>query len=381
MNCENLLRLFILSTCLSITISGYAIGIDLGDHKSVISSVCKKGVRVLTNKIGGRSTPSVGVFLDRERLLGECTAGGMVTRNLQHAMTNPRKMISNFNPTEDAKVLKVSMDEKTIVDLDPSSQIASFVWHLIQASQSNLKELDGEDSSDHFGCVVSSVPAHFLSSQKRLLENALTIACTAEHEMMKIRDASTVSSSTVKNKADQVSSQFSFPHIGLLTDGAASALTYGFDRRLEIGEEMKSAQEAIKKTLKSAGKGTTSEDNASAGAAAKSLSNAHLALGRIVCFVDLGYSCLQVTVAKITDQGAEVISHTGDNEVCGHALDKLLFDLAVEKLEASGKWDSIVELLTNRGEGGLSKAGIRLLEACMKAKVTLSANPSASVTV
>lgn len=404
MNYHNLLRLFILSTCLSITISGYAIGLDLGDHSSVISSVCKRGVRVLTNKIGGRSTPSLGVFMDRERLLGECTAGGLVSRNLKRSITNPRRMISKLRPMKsEEKLMKVSMDENTQVELDTSSQIASFFWHLLEASKSNLKELDGDDVSGTIGCVVSSVPAQFLSSQKRHLENALTIACTAGRQLNQqgTQPAETLPTLS-KNSQDQAksssSSEFSFPHVGLLTDGAAVALTYGFDRRSELAIEMKSAQDQLKQFESNSKKksdkvfddGTGKEETveSSATALAKLKSNMHLVSGRTVCFVDFGYSCLQVTVAKVTDKGAQVLAHTGDNDVCGYKLDELLFELAVEKLSSVSHWKSLLAgdasggggLLKTR-EGELTKAGVRLMEACTKAKVTLSANPVASVVV
>lgn len=425
MNCQNILRLFILSTCLSVTISGYAIGIDLGDHSSVISSVCKKGVRVLTNKIGGRSTPSVGVFLEKERLLGECTAGGIVTRNLQRAMTNPRKLITNFNSNnfnfngkeeieeiEENKsissslgkrkgknqILKVSMDENTIIDLDPSSQIASFVWHLLQAARSNLKELDGQqevtkDNSHDIGCIVSSVPASFLSKHKRILENALTIACTAEQEMKNIQKSDEEISI---NKKNEKTDEFQFPYIGLLTDGAAVAFTYGFDRRNEIKLEMKEASDHLKlikkdsktKDLKTNKiKETKDSKSLSATEISKQLSYTHLALGRTVMFVDFGYSCLQITIAKMDDLNAKVLSHVGDEEISGHFLDQLIFDLAVEKLILTGKWNSLKEQegkggsLLKGSDGSLTRAGVRLMEACMKAKVTLSANPTATIVV
>ncbi len=39
-----------------------ALGIDLGDHRAVVSSFTRTGAQTLTNRVGGRSTPSAVTF-------------------------------------------------------------------------------------------------------------------------------------------------------------------------------------------------------------------------------------------------------------------------------------------------------------------------------
>jgi hypothetical protein len=55
-------RLALHSVVYANSFGGPAIGIDLGDLTSVITSFDRNGLRVLTNKLGGRSTPSAVVF-------------------------------------------------------------------------------------------------------------------------------------------------------------------------------------------------------------------------------------------------------------------------------------------------------------------------------
>eukprot|EP00615_Pteridomonas_danica_P005973 CAMPEP_0114364550 /NCGR_PEP_ID=MMETSP0101-20121206/27596_1 /TAXON_ID=38822 ORGANISM="Pteridomonas danica, Strain PT" /NCGR_SAMPLE_ID=MMETSP0101 /ASSEMBLY_ACC=CAM_ASM_000211 /LENGTH=728 /DNA_ID=CAMNT_0001512139 /DNA_START=344 /DNA_END=2530 /DNA_ORIENTATION=- len=280
-----------------------------------------------------------------------------------------------------------------MIDLDISSQIASIIWHLLEASKSNLMELDGHDNSCDSastpGCIVSSVPASFLSSQRRILENALTIACTTHNYENKLKQIKENGKESV-----DADNSYKLPHVGLLTDGAAVALTYGFDRRNEIEKEMKQSEisSTFSASTSTSFKNDSNLETMNNNTIINDKQNAViLSKGRIVCFVDFGYSHLQVTIAQITNIGATILSHTGDQDISGNKLDNLLFHLAIKKLNDTGKWknllpykndqDSEVDGLLITTEGKLTKPGIRLQEACMKAKVTLSANPLANVMV
>ena len=86
-------------------LSGLALGIDLGDHSSVVASVDGKcGTQVLVNRIGGRQTPSAVVFGARERSCGEKTAGGLLGRSPGRSMTMPRKLLGLHGRGQDTSL-------------------------------------------------------------------------------------------------------------------------------------------------------------------------------------------------------------------------------------------------------------------------------------
>ena len=140
---------------------------------------------------------------------------------------------------------------------------------------------------------------------------------------------------------------------------------------------------------------------------------------RVVAFVDLGHSGIQVTVAVFSSKGCQVIAHSWDETVGGGALDDLVFNMCVDKIEAQrqqqqqqqqqqqkktlkpllprhrkkrrrqggedgqvadrvdeevgGKekeGDEDKGLLRDWAGGPLNRAGKRLMDACVKAKVS-----------
>lgn len=159
---------------------GRAIGIDLGTTNSCVAVMQGKDVKVIENKEGARTTPSIVAFTSSgERLIG-APAKRQATTNASNTFFATKRLIGckyNDPPIKDLQVpYKVFEAEngdawvKTADNKEYSpSQIGAFILqNLKEAAEAYL----GEEVKD----AVITVPAYFNDSQRQATKDAGKIA-------------------------------------------------------------------------------------------------------------------------------------------------------------------------------------------------------------
>ncbi len=131
------------------------IGIDLGTTNSVVSVMDGATSRVIENREGGRTTPSVVAFKDGEIIVGEPAK--------RQALTNPNTIISVKRFMGTSKTFEV--EGKTYKPEQISAMILS---HLKEYAESNL----GQKVTK----AVITVPAYFNDQQRQATKDAGKIA-------------------------------------------------------------------------------------------------------------------------------------------------------------------------------------------------------------
>ncbi len=131
------------------------IGIDLGTTNSVVSVMDGATSRVIENREGGRTTPSVVAFKDGEIIVGEPAK--------RQALTNPNTIISVKRHMGTSKTFEI--DGKTYKPEQISAMILS---HLKEYAESNL----GQKVTK----AVITVPAYFNDQQRQATKDAGKIA-------------------------------------------------------------------------------------------------------------------------------------------------------------------------------------------------------------
>jgi molecular chaperone DnaK (HSP70) len=403
--------------------SSVALGVDLGDQACVVASLHRSGIEVLTNTVGGRSTPSAVVYGERERFIGERTAGGMVAKRPHLAFTRPRWQLSRRGEGESGlREVTVPGDARPTT-LTVEAQTVPLLTHMCFAAYHALTEKQLWEAP---GALMVSVPAHFRAPQRRSMCNILAVAfaassappssptpapppATAASTQIEdvnpaaisspddefFRDMGNVVGSEVSEEREEAVGEEK-AH-GVITDGSALALAYGFSRRVELAAETRAGAGAHAKRRRRG----AFRDNSSADTPHHCLtaSIAHAA-ARMVAFVDMGHSSLQVTVAALTGDSCEVLAHAYDTTASGAAVEELLFRHVVAQLVATGQlpprdgdepsgFPASLVRPKDSGSGAegvewqqrLTRGGRRLMEACARAKKTLSANTEAHVSV
>ena len=118
--------------------SSVALGVDMGDQVSVVAALHRAGIEVLTNTVGGRSTPSAVVFGERERFVGEQTAGGMVAKHPHKALTRPRWKLLQKRSESDILVNLPGDTQPTA--LTTVAQTVPLLTHMCLAAWHALRE-------------------------------------------------------------------------------------------------------------------------------------------------------------------------------------------------------------------------------------------------
>ena len=131
------------------------IGIDLGTTNSCVSVMEGSQAKVITNKEGGRTTPSVVAFKNGEKTVGDAAKRQLVTN------PNTIQSIKSKMGTKD----KVSIDGK---DYTPEEISAMILQDLKATAEAHL---GGKVSK-----AVITVPAYFNDAQRQATKNAGKIA-------------------------------------------------------------------------------------------------------------------------------------------------------------------------------------------------------------
>lgn len=90
-----------------------------------------------------------------------------------------------------------------------------------------------------------------------------------------------------------------------------------------------------------------------------------------VAFVDVGHSCMQVTIAAFKKGQLKILAHAYDRSLGGRDFDEVLFNHFADLFKAEYK----IDVRSN------AKASLRLRVACEKLKKVLSANPEAPLNI
>jgi molecular chaperone DnaK (HSP70) len=222
------------------------VGLDLGNHNSVVAVAGRTGVDVLVNGVSGRQFPSAVYFGGESRLIGEHTEGT--------GAANPPNLITQFKRL----LFGSKQDEHTLAPLPYSTEpdaehpgtLRAAVTHkgselqlpaasLLAMTMRHAADLaEGQHSSSGAGTstICIGVPSYYSAAQRRAVADAALIA--------------------------------GLPHPVLMDEGTAAALGYGLCK----GGLPAKGQEP-----------------------------------RVVVFVDVGHAATQVTVASFTEAGMKVL--------------------------------------------------------------------------
>jgi len=157
------------------------IGIDLGTTNCCVSIMEASDAKVITNSEGGRTTPSIVAFTDKdERLVGQ-TARRQAVTNPENTVFGVKRLIGRkFNSVEvqnDIKILPFNMESAENGDVSISLQgkkysPAEISSHILSNIKKAAEDYLGEKVTD----AVITVPAYFNDSQRQATRDAGKIA-------------------------------------------------------------------------------------------------------------------------------------------------------------------------------------------------------------
>ncbi|MBU1247757.1 MAG: molecular chaperone DnaK [Proteobacteria bacterium] len=159
---------------------GKIIGIDLGTTNSCVYVMEGKDPKCITNPEGGRTTPSVVAFTDKERLVGEIAKRQSVTNPEKTVFAIKRLMGREF-ATPEVNTWKQHCPYNIVkgkngdawVEVDGKKYSASEVSAMIlQKLKKDAEIYLGEDVTE----AVITVPAYFNDSQRQATKDAGKIA-------------------------------------------------------------------------------------------------------------------------------------------------------------------------------------------------------------
>ncbi len=159
---------------------GKIIGIDLGTTNSCVYVMEGKEPKCITNPEGGRTTPSIVAFTDKERLVGEIAKRQSVTNPEKTVFAIKRLMGRRFDAKEitswkDSCPYKIveGSNGDSYVDINGKKYSAPEISAMIlQKLKSDAEAYLGETVTD----AVITVPAYFNDSQRQATKDAGRIA-------------------------------------------------------------------------------------------------------------------------------------------------------------------------------------------------------------
>jgi len=159
---------------------GKIIGIDLGTTNSCVYVMEGKEAKCISNPEGGRTTPSIVAFTDKERLVGEIAKRQAVTNSEKTIFAFKRLMGRQFNDPVLAKWIKncpYKIVEGTGGDAhiqvgDKKYSPAEISAMLLQKLKSDAEAYLGEKVTE----AVITTPAYFNDSQRQATKDAGKIA-------------------------------------------------------------------------------------------------------------------------------------------------------------------------------------------------------------
>lgn len=159
---------------------GKTIGIDLGTTNSCVSFYDGKDVKVIPNKEGKNTTPSIVAFTDKgEILVGEIAKRQAIT-NPENTIFSIKRIMGLMFNEEKSKEAKSKVPYKIINRNDACAvEIKGKTYTPEEISSKILLKLK-DDAESFLGetitdCVIT-VPAYFNDSQRKATKDAGTIA-------------------------------------------------------------------------------------------------------------------------------------------------------------------------------------------------------------
>jgi molecular chaperone DnaK len=159
---------------------GKIIGIDLGTTNSCVYVMEGKEAKCISNPEGGRTTPSIVAFTDKERHVGEIAKRQAVTNSEKTIFAFKRLMGRDFNdPVIQSwikscpyKIVKGSTGDAHIQVGDKTYSPAEISAMLLQKLKSDAEAYLGEKVTE----AVITTPAYFNDSQRQATKDAGKIA-------------------------------------------------------------------------------------------------------------------------------------------------------------------------------------------------------------
>lgn len=159
---------------------GKIIGIDLGTTNSCVFVMEGKDPKCITNPEGGRTTPSIVGFTDKERLVGDIAKRQAVT-NPERTVFGIKRLMGRKADTPEIKEWKKHSPYKIVADKngDAAVEIEDRTYTAAEVSAMILAKLKA-DAEAYLGESVTeaviTVPAYFNDSQRQATKDAGRIA-------------------------------------------------------------------------------------------------------------------------------------------------------------------------------------------------------------
>ena len=159
---------------------GKIIGIDLGTTNSCVYVMEGKEPKCVPNPEGGRTTPSIVAFTDKERLVGELAKRQAVTNPERTIFSIKRLMGRDFNAPEIEKwkkhspyrIVEGSNNDAFVEVEDKKYSPPEISAMILQKLKQDAEEYLGESVTE----AVITVPAYFNDSQRQATKDAGRIA-------------------------------------------------------------------------------------------------------------------------------------------------------------------------------------------------------------
>jgi len=160
------------------------VGIDFGNHQSVIAVARNRGIDIVINEVSRRSTPSLVGFGPKQRFLGE-SAKSQEIMNIKNTIPSLQRIIGRTYTDQEFHQNEafyfnsaiVEKDKKVAFRVNYQNQEYTFTGTEIVAMyltqlRLTVEKATGAPMSD----VVISIPAFFTDSQRRAVMDACSIA-------------------------------------------------------------------------------------------------------------------------------------------------------------------------------------------------------------
>lgn len=160
------------------------IGIDLGTTYSCVAVWEGDGVKVITNEIGNRTTPSWIAFTDTERLVGD-SAKSQATMNPENTLFDIKRIIGKKYSDDSVQddldnypfTISPDVNDLPMIEVQYKGETKKFRPEEISAMVlSKMKEIAEDYLGKKVKNAVITVPAYFNDQQRQATKDAGTIA-------------------------------------------------------------------------------------------------------------------------------------------------------------------------------------------------------------
>ncbi|WP_291321040.1 molecular chaperone DnaK [Desulfonatronospira sp.] len=187
---------------------GKIIGIDLGTTNSCVYVMEGKEAKCISNPEGGRTTPSIVAFTDKERLVGEIAKRQSVTNPEKTVYSVKRLMgrqyddpvLKNWIERCSYKIVKGKNDDAHVKVGDSTYSPPEISAMILQKLKSDAEAYLGETVTE----AVITVPAYFNDSQRQATKDAGRVAGLEVKRIINEPTAASLSYGTDKNVNEKI---------------------------------------------------------------------------------------------------------------------------------------------------------------------------------